>query len=130
VQQGELIAVGVGTLGLTANGGLNGEIRLTVVGLEKVLQTFDADRILHTLNLDKTVSRKDIDQTLDVLDQLMPGLGQFARQNAAPGIVAGLGALGENTTLEGKLAVSLPLRFEDGAMFLGPIPLGDAPRLF
>jgi hypothetical protein len=38
--------------------------------------------------------------------------------------------IGEQTTLEGQRAVSLPLRFDDGRMFLGPIPLGDAPALF
>jgi hypothetical protein len=130
VQQGELIAVGTGTLGLTASGTLDGEIRVTIVGLEKVLQSLDPDHVLQMLNLDQTVSRKDIDQTLDVLDQFMPGFGQFARQNAAPSIVAGLGAIGENTTLEGKPAVTLPLRFMDGAAFLGPIPIGSVPSLF
>jgi hypothetical protein len=129
-QQGELIAVGAGTLGLTSSGGLEGELRVTIVGLEKVLQTLDPDHVLRMLNLDQTVSRKDIDQTLDVLDQFMPGFGQFARQNAAPGLVAGLGAIGENTTLEGKPAVTLPLRFVDGAVFLGPIPIGAVPPLF
>jgi hypothetical protein len=130
VQQGELIAVGIGSLGLTASGGLQGEIRVTIVGLEKVLQTLDPDHVLQMLNLDQTITRKDIDQTLDVLDQFLPGLGQFARQNAAPGIVAGLGAIGENTTLEGKPAVTLPLRFVDGAVYLGPLPIGAVPPLF
>ena len=32
--------------------------------------------------------------------------------------------------LEGKPAVSLPLRFDDGAMFLGPIPIGKLPPVF
>jgi hypothetical protein len=130
VQQRELIAVGGGTLGLTASGGLDGEIRVTIVGLENVLQTLDPDHLLQILSVDQMVSRKDIDQTLDVLDQFMPGFGQFARQNAAPGIVAGLGAIGEHTTLEGKPAVTLPLRFVDGAVFLGPIPIGAVPPLF
>jgi hypothetical protein len=38
--------------------------------------------------------------------------------------------LGEQTTLEGKRAVTLPLRLTDGAIFLGPIPIGTAPALF
>ena len=29
--------------------------------------------------------------------------------------------------LEGRKAVSLPLRFSDGAVFLGPVPLGVIP---
>jgi hypothetical protein len=130
VQQGELIAVGVGTLGLTARGGLEGEIQVTIVGLEKVLQLLDPDHILQMLEVDHVVSKQDIDTTLDALDQIMPGFGQFARQNAAPGIVTGLGAIGENTTLEDKPAVTLPLRFVNGAVFLGPIPIGGTPPLF
>jgi hypothetical protein len=38
--------------------------------------------------------------------------------------------LGEQTTLEGKRAVTLPLRFNDGAVYLGPIPIGTTPALF
>ena len=38
--------------------------------------------------------------------------------------------LGEQTTLEGKRAVTLPLRLSDGAVFLGPIPIGNTPALF
>jgi hypothetical protein len=44
--------------------------------------------------------------------------------------VAGLGAVGQNTTLEGKPAVSVPLRFDDGEVLLGPFRLGRAPPLF
>ena len=60
----------------------------------------------------------------------MPGLGKLARQNAAPSILAGLGALGQSTTLEGKPAVSVPLRFADGQVMLGPFAVGRVPPLF
>lgn len=121
LQQDDVIAVGTGTLGLTSNGGLNGELQVTVVGLEKVLQA---------LGIDQLVSRGDIGSALNALDQLVPGLGRVARQNAGAGIVAGLGALGQTTQLEGKPAVSLPLRFDDGAVQLGPIALGRLAPLF
>jgi hypothetical protein len=130
VQQGDLIAAGVGNLGIAPNGELDGEIRVTIVGLEKLLRMLDLDDALQMLNLNGTISRKDIDQTLDVLDQFLPGFGQFARKNAAPSVVAGLGSLGESTTLEGKPAVVVPLRFKDGTVYLGPIPIGAIPRLF
>jgi hypothetical protein len=32
--------------------------------------------------------------------------------------------------LEGQRAVTLPLRFNDGAVTLGPIPIGNTPELF
>ena len=55
---------------------------------------------------------------------------EVARQNAAPGAVAALNAIGKRATLEGKQATTLPLRFSDGQVLLGPIPVGRVPPLF
>ncbi len=121
VQQGDLIAVSAGTLSLTPRGGLDGQMQITVVGIEQVLKTLDLDQIM---------SQGKVGQAVGALDRLMPGLSKLARQNARPGILAGLGAIGQNTTLEGKPAVTLPLRFSDGAVMLGPIPVGRIPPLF
>jgi hypothetical protein len=121
VQQGEVIAVGAGKLGLSPRGGLDGQIQVTIVGLDKVLKMLDLERAL---------SQGQVGSAIGALDRLVPGLGQVARQNAGPGILLGLGALGQRTTLEGKAAMALPLRFVDGAVFLGPIPVGQIPPLF
>jgi hypothetical protein len=121
VQQGDVIAVGEGTLSLTPRGGLNGRMQVTVVGLAKVLQE---------LGINQIASQGDIGSALDALDRVLPGLGSIARQNAGAGIVAGLGAFGQSTTLEGKPAVTVPLRFDDGDVSLGPIRIGRAPPLF
>jgi hypothetical protein len=121
VQQGDVIAVSAGTLRLTPRGGLDGQMQITVVGIEQVLKALDLDRIM---------SQGKVGQAVGALDRLMPGLSNLARQNARPGILAGLGALGQNTVLEGKPAVTLPLRFSDGAVMLGPFPVGRVPPLF
>ena len=121
VQQGEVIAVASGTLRLTERGGLDGQLNVTVVGIDKVLKILDIDRI---------VSEGKIGSAIGRLDRIMPGLGQIARQNAAPGIAIGLGAIGQNTTLDGKPAVTVPLRFADGQVLLGPFPVGRTPPLF
>jgi hypothetical protein len=121
LQQGDVIAVGEGTLSLTPRGGLSGQMQVTVVELAKVLQA---------LGINQLVSQGDIGSALDALDRMLPGLGTIARQNAGAGIVAGLGAVGQNTTLEGKPAVTVPLRFDDGDISLGPIRIGRAPPLF
>lgn len=42
----------------------------------------------------------------------------------------GLGLLGGNATIEGRRAMALPLRINDGAMMLGPIRFGEIPALF
>jgi len=122
VQQGETIAVGSGNLTINANGHLDGQLRLTVAGIEPFLNAIGADRI--------AASNPNVDRLAGSLDRLMPGLGGLARQRAGSGIAAGLNFIGEQTTLEGKKAVALPLRFNDGAVFLGPIPLGMTAALF
>jgi hypothetical protein len=121
VRQGDVIAVGEGSLSLTPRGGLNGQLQVTIVELAKVLQG---------LGIDRMVSQGDIGSAIDALDRMLPGLGNIARQNAGPGIVAGLGAVGQSTTLEGKPAVTVPLRFGDGEVLLGPFRLGRVPPLF
>ena len=90
-----------------------------------------------------------------VLDRLLPGLGSMLRGgggnaaspnaptsgsigNGAPNDggssgVATLGAAalgGQVTELDGQSAVSLRLRFEDGAAFLGPFKIGQVPPLY
>ena len=52
------------------------------------------------------------------------------RQQAGLGITLGLSLLGGTTSVEGRPAVALPLRVTDGAIFLGPLPLGQIPPLF
>jgi Uncharacterized protein conserved in bacteria (DUF2125) len=76
------------------------------------------------------MSRGNIGSAIGALDRLIPGLGQVARQNAAPGILAALRAMGKQTTLEDKPATTLPLRFNDGQILLGPFPVGRVPLLF
>jgi len=52
------------------------------------------------------------------------------RQRAGFSLTLGLGLLGGNTSVEGRPAIALPLRFNDGAIFLGPIAIGQTPALF
>jgi hypothetical protein len=122
VRQGETIAVGSGSVSLNPNGLLQGRLRVTIAGLEPFLKSIGAQQMVQT--------SPAVDKLAGALDRLAPGLGNVARQQAGANISAGINLLGEQTTLEGKRAVTLPLRFDDGAMFLGPIPIGRAPALF
>lgn len=122
LQQGETVAVGSGALSLNANGRLEGQLRVTVAGLEPFLNAIGAQQMVQ--------ASPTMDKLSGMLDRLAPGLGNVARQQAGANISAGINMLGEQTTLEGKPAVTLPLRFTDGAIFLGPIPIGKAPALF
>jgi hypothetical protein len=122
VQQGDIIAIGTGALSINANGRLEGELRITMAGV---------DRFLAALGVQQRVqSSESMDKIVGALDRIMPGLGDVARQQAGTNLSAGINLLGEQTTLEGKRAVALPLRFTDGAAFLGPVPIGNVPPLF
>jgi hypothetical protein len=121
-QQGESIALATGSLGLTDSGHLDGQLLITVAGL---------DRLLPSLGLDRLVAPGGrVDRLAGQLDRLIPGLGNVARDNAAAGIAAGIGLLGEQTQLEGRRAVVLPLKITSGEMFLGNVPVGKINPLF
>src|SRR5215510_130118 len=122
IQQGDILAVGVGTLSINGNGRLDGQLRISMAGLEQFLAAIGAQQ--------KIQASPHMDKLAGALDRLAPGLGDVARQQAGANLSAGINMLGEQTTLEGKRAVTLPLRFTDGAVFLGPIPIGDTPALF
>ena len=137
VQQGDVIAVGAGTLGLTANGRLDGELHMTVAGLEKVVPALGIEKMLDEgvpqATLDRVapgVKTQDVNNLFGALDRAIPGLGKVVKQNANVGVAAGINALGKEAVLEGKKARAFPLRFVDGAVFFGPLKVGQIPPLF
>jgi hypothetical protein len=95
---------------------------VTVAGLEAFLSAIGAQQMVQ--------QSPGVDKVAGALDRLMPGLGGVARQQAAANIGLGINLLGQQTTLEGKRAVSLPLKFNDGAIYLGPIAVGKMPAMF
>jgi hypothetical protein len=119
-QQGEAIALATGSLGIADNGHLDGQLLITIAGL---------DRLLSSLGLDRLVGTGQVDRLAGQLDRIVPGLGNVARDNAAS-IAAGVGLLGEQTQLEGRRAVVLPMKIANGEMFLGNVPVGTVKPLF
>jgi len=137
IQQGDLVAVAAGTLGLDAEGRLDGELQMTVAGLEKVIPALGLEKVLDEgvpqATLDRVapgVKTQDVNNLFGALDRAIPGLGKVVKQNVNVGVAAGINALGKEAELEGKKARSFPLRFADGAVFLGPIKVGQIPPLF
>jgi hypothetical protein len=126
LQQGEIIAVTTGNLGLTQRGRLNGELRTTVVAFEKLVPVLGIDKMVEQA----TANSGQLNNAMGALDRLVPGLGTVARQNAGPAMVASLGLLGQPAELEGKKAMMMPLKFTDGMASIGPIPLGPVPALY
>ena len=137
VAQGDMVAVAAGTLGLTPQGNLDGELQMTVAGLEKVIPALGLEKMLDDgvpqATLDRVapgVKTQDVSNLLGALDRAIPGLGKVVKQNVNVGVAAGINALGKEAVLEGKKARSFPLRFVDGTVFLGPIKVGQIPPLF
>jgi hypothetical protein len=137
IQQGDLIAVASGTLGFSASGRLEGELQMTVAGIEKVIPALGIDRMLEDgvpqATLDRVapgVKSQDIANLMGALDRAIPGLGKVVKQNANVGVAVGINALGKEATLEGRTARTFPLRFVDGAVFLGPLKVAQTPPLF
>lgn len=120
VQQGDILAVGAGVLSLSPQGRLDGEIRLTVAGL---------DQLVVALGLDRAAGRL----SQNAVDRLAPGLNLDrllgGRGNAAIA-AAGMAMLGQPAELEGRRAVTLPLRFADGAIYLGPLLVRQLAPLY
>jgi hypothetical protein len=137
VAQGDVVAVAAGTLALTADGRLDGELQMTVAGIEKIIPALGIEKMLDEgvpqATLDRVapgVKTQDINNLFGALDRAIPGLGKVVKQNANIGVAAGINALGNEAMLEGKKARAFPLRFVDGAVFLGPVKVGMVPPLF
>ena len=137
IQQGDLIAVASGSLGLNAQGHLDGELQMTVAGLEKAIEALGIEKMLDDgvpqATLDRVapgVKTADVNNLLGALDRAIPGLGKAVKQNANIAAAAGINALGKEAMLEGKKARAFPLRFVDGAVFLGPLKVAQTPPLF
>ena len=137
IQQGEMIAVAAGTLGLSPQGRLDGELQMTVTGLERVIPALGIDKMLEEgvpqATLDRVapgVKTQDLNNLFGALDRAVPGLGKVIKQNANGGIAAVINSLGTGSTLEGRSARSFPLKFVDGAVLLGQIKVAQIPPLY
>jgi len=137
VQQGESIAVAAGSLGLTPNGYLEGELTMTVAGLERIVAQLGIDKLLMDGVPQSTVDRiapgvsaQDVNKVIGALDRMIPGLGNVARKNANAGVVAGINMLGQASTLEGKPARTFPLKFTEGVISIGPLRIAQTAPLF
>jgi hypothetical protein len=137
VQQGDFVAVAAGALSLTSSGHIEGELQMTVAGLEKVIPALGIEKMLEDgvpqATLDKVapgVKSQDINNLFGALDRAVPGLGKVVKQNANLGVIAGINALGKTAELEGRKARSFPLRFVDGAVYFGVLKVAQTPPLF
>ena len=104
-----------------------------------LLRSAGIDSIVPDLGIDKMIGQ-GIDKLagitgqsgggLAALDRLMPGLSGVVSAGANASLIDNLKKMGQPTEIDGKPATALPLRFADGAVYLGMIRIGDVPALF
>jgi hypothetical protein len=129
VSRSDAIVVGEGTLSLNAHGKLDGLIRVAIVGIERIVPLLGVDRMIGR-GIDRLAGSDNASQGLGALDKLVPGLGGALRDSANASLVDNLKKMGQPTEVDKKPAIVLPLRFSDGLIYLGMVPVGEVPALF
>ena len=122
--------LGAGTFTINASGRLEGELRVTIAGVENIVPLIGVDQLIGQ-GIDRlTGGGGSPAQGLGALDRLLPGLGGVVREGASAGLIETIKRMGEPTKLDGKPAVALPLRVTDGIVYVGIIPVAVVPALF
>lgn len=131
IERSDAAVVGSGTLTLKPDGKLDGVITVAISGIESVVPDLGIDKIIGQ-SIDKLagISGQSGQGGLAALDRLMPGLSGVVTAGANASLIDDLKKMGQPTTIDGKPATALPLRFADGAVYLGMIRLGEVPALF
>jgi hypothetical protein len=130
IERPDAIIVGSGNLTVNAQGKLNGAIQVDVVGIDNIVPQLGIDQLIGQ-GIDRlTGGNGSADQGLNALDRLMPGLGGVVRQSAASSVLDNIKKMGQPTEIDKKPAIALPVRIDNGVIYLGLIPLGIVPPLF
>jgi hypothetical protein len=130
IDRADATVLGAGTLTVNEHGKLDGLVRVAIVGIEHIVPQLGLDKVIGQ-SIDRlTGAGNQAPQGLGALDQLVPGLRDVVRQTTNENLIDDIKKMGQQTEIDNKPAIVLPLRFADGAMYLGLLPLGDVPPLF
>jgi hypothetical protein len=130
IAQTNVIVVGAGTLSLNAHGKLDGLVRVAIAGIEHLVPLLGIDRLLGQ-GIDRLAgSDGAAAQGASALDRLIPGLSGALRQSANASLIENLKKMGQPSVIDKQPAIVLPLRFVDGAIYLGMLRVGEVPALF
>jgi hypothetical protein len=110
--------LGAGTFTINASGRLEGELRVTIAGVENIVPLIGVDQLIG----------QGIDRLTGGGGSQAQGLGALGR--LLPGLIETIKRLGEPSKLDGKPAVALPFRVTDGIVYVGIIPVAMVPALF
>ena len=131
IERSDATVVGSGTLTVKPDGKLDGVITVAINGIESIVPDLGLDKMIGQ-GIDKLagLSGQSGQGGLAALDRLMPGLSGVVSAGATASVIDNLKKMGQPTEIDGKPATALPLRFADGAVYLGMIRIGEVPALF
>ena len=130
IERPDAVVLAAGTVTVNDHGKLDGQMNVTVAGLDNIIPLLGIDQLI-AQGVDRfTGGSGSSAQGFNALDRLVPGLGGVVRQSTNSSVVDNIKKMGEPTELDTKPAVILPLRINDGVIFLGLIPVGVVPALF
>jgi len=130
VERADAVVVGDGNLSMNAHGRLDGALEVTVAGVENIIPLLGIDQLIGQ-GIDRlTGGASSPAQGLGVLDRLLPGLGGAVREGASASLIESIKKMGKPAQIDNKPAIALPLRVEDGIIYVGVIPVGIVPALF
>jgi hypothetical protein len=130
IERTDAVVIGTGTLTVNEHGKLDGLIHVAVAGIENIIPLLGIDQLIGQ-GIDRlTGGSGSPAQGLGALDRLMPGLSGVVREGTNASLIDNIKKMGQPTEIGKKPAVALPLRVNDGVIYLGLIPLGVVPPLF
>lgn len=131
LERSDAAVVGNGTLTIKPDGKLDGVITVAISGIESIVPQLGIDKMIgHSIDRLAGISGPPGEGGLAALDRLMPGLSGVVSAGANASLIDDLKKMGQPTTIDGKAATALPLRFADGTVYLGMIRIGEVPALF
>jgi hypothetical protein len=130
IDRADATIVANGTLTMNEDGKLDGQLQVAIAGIERIVPLLGVDKAIGN-GLDRLAGLSgQSPQGLGALDRLMPGLGDMVRDTANSSLIGNIEKMGQPTEIDKKPAIVLPLRFSNGSIYLGMLPLGDVPALF
>jgi len=135
LERPDAVIVGTGRLSINAHGKLDGIMSVAVAGIDNIVPLLGIDQLIGQ-GINKLTGGSGSPsqglgtQGLGALDRLMPGLSGVVRAGTNASLIDNIKKMGQPIEIEGKPATALPLRVDDGVIYLGLIPLGVVPPLF
>ena len=150
IERADAIIVGTGTLTVNAHGRLDGLLHIAVAGVENIVPLLGIEQLIGQ-GIDRLTGGSGSSaqalgaqalgaqalggqgigaKGLGALDRLVPGLSSVVREGANSGLIANIKKMGQPTEIDKKPATALPLRVDDGIVYLGLVPVGALPELF